>query len=102
MDLNFFRDPMMPLGTLWQKKNGYSGLINYIDDLVLSDLPSKINNAYQFLLMLLQEVGLPISSSKLVDPTTSAVCLGIRIDTVSRTISIPVEKMRLIAKICKN
>ena len=73
-------------------KNGYPGLINYIDDLIRSDLLSKINNGYQFLLMLLQELGLPISSSKLVPPTTSAVCLGIRIDTVSRTISIPIEK----------
>ena len=55
-------------------KNGYPRLINYIDDLILSDLPSKINNAYQFLLMLLQELGLPISSSKLVAPSASAVC----------------------------
>ena len=83
-------------------KNGYPGLTNYIDDLILSDLPSKIKNGYHFLLSLLQDLGLPISTSKLVPPTTSVVCLGIAIDTVSGTISIPVEKMQSIAKMCKN
>ena len=79
-------------------QNGYPGLINYIDDLILSDLPSKKTNAYQFLISLLQELGLSISASKLVAPTTSAVCLGIQIDTISCTISIPPEKIEYIAK----
>ena len=81
VDPDSSRDPVLLLGISWQK-NGYPGLINYIDNLILSDLPSKITNVYQFLLL-----GLPISSSKLLAPTTCVICLGINMDTIPRTIS---------------
>ena len=49
---------------------------------------------------MLQELGLKISREKLVAPSTSAVCLGILINTLDRTI-FP-EKLSEIKYICKN
>ena len=59
----------------------HNGLMPYIDDLLFAGLPSKIHQSYQFLLDLLKDLGLQISEAKLVPPSTSVVCLGIRIDT---------------------
>ena len=46
----------------------------------------------------LERLGLTISEKKLVPPTTQAVCLGILIDTVNGTVSIPEEKLRQIKR----
>ena len=51
---------------------------------------------------LLQDLGLAISQEKLIAPTTSAICLGILVDTKTRTISIPVDKLLHIKQLCKN
>ena len=76
-------------------------LCNYIDDLIYTGLPHEIQSSYTTLIALLQELGLEISQSKLVPPTTNAVCLGIEIDTVERTLQIPVEKLSEIHSICQ-
>ena len=55
---------------------GYPNLYNYIDDLVYTGLPGEIHQSYNTLLALLQDLGLEISSSKLIEPTHIAVCLG--------------------------
>ena len=67
-------------------------LYNYIDDLVYTGLPEHIYDSYNTLTGLLQELGLEISQSKLVAPTTCAVCLGVEINMVTRTLRIPQEK----------
>ena len=41
--------------------HGYRRLSNYIDHLIYTGLPSDIHNSYQFLVNLLQELGLDIS-----------------------------------------
>ena len=46
--------------------HGYIGLFNYIDDLIYIGLSSEIQSSYQFLLKLLQELGLDISCKTLV------------------------------------
>ena len=84
------------------RQHGFPGLWNYIDDLIYIGLPSNIYNSYQFLLNLLQDLGLAISPEKLVAPTTSAICLGILVDTKARTISIPAEKFLEIKTLCSN
>ena len=43
-------------------QHGHPHLHNYIDDLLYCGLPSKIYSAYEFLLQLLQELGLDISA----------------------------------------
>ena len=42
------------------------------------------------------QLGLTISESKLVEPTTKAVCLGILVDTVQGTVAIPPEKLEVV------
>ena len=49
---------------------------------------------------MLQELGFEISQSKLVSPTNFAICLGIEIDTVNRTLKIPHAKLQEIQQIC--
>ena len=83
------------------KKFGFPNLLNYIDDLVYIGLPSEIGASYQCLLDLLQQLGLEISRKKLVAPCTAAICLGILVDSVNRTISIPDKILREIVEICQ-
>ena len=80
--------------------HGHKGLFNYVDDLIYTGLPSEIHNLYQFLLNLLQQLGLDISFNKLVSPATSVICLGILVDSVNRTISIPDQKLQEIKNTC--
>ena len=81
--------------------HGHTGLFNYIDDLIYTGFSSEIQNSYEFLLNLLQELGLDISHKKLVAPATAVTYLGILVDSVNKTISIPQEKMQEIIKTCK-
>ena len=54
-------------------KNGHNALMNYIDDLIYCGLPSNIGHSYQFLLNLLQDLGLDISTKKLCPPATNVI-----------------------------
>ena len=58
-------------------KNGHNAIMNYIDDLIYCGLPSTVNQSYQFLLNLLQDLGLNISHKKLCPPDTEVIYLGI-------------------------
>ena len=76
-------------------QHGFDYLHNYIDDLIYTGLPSEITRSYDFLTKLLSDLDLHISKKKLVPPSTSIMCLGIQIDTVKRTISIPSGKLQI-------
>ena len=71
-------------------------IINYVDDFVGVGTPSVVSASYDCLLDLLHPLGLDISKKKLCPPSTKAVCLGVEIDTVTRTISVPQEKLQRI------
>ena len=77
-------------------------IINYIDDLIGFGLPSTVYNSFNYLCHLLQELGLTISDKKLVSPSTLVTCLGVQIDTVHGTISVPPEKLQKIVQMCLN
>ena len=66
---------------------------NYIDDFLCVSTPAKIQASYVRLQELLAELGLTVSAKKLVPPSTQVVCLGILVDTVHQSISIPSEKL---------
>ena len=83
------------------KKHNHNALLNYIDDLIYIGLPSKIYQSYHFLLSLLKDLGLEVSDSKLVPPSTCVTCLGIQVDTINKTLSIPQEKLQEIKQMCK-
>ena len=81
-------------------QKGFPNLFNYIDDLIYTGLPSEIHSSFTFLKQLLAELGLDISPKKLVPPSTSVVCLGILVDSINKTVSIPADKLQKITKLC--
>ena len=81
-------------------QHGYPLLFNYIDDLNYTGLPSQMDAAFNFLKNLLVELGLDISPKKLVPPSTLVTCLGILIDSINKTISIPPEKLAEVTQLC--
>ena len=85
---------------IMKEKFYYPNLYNYIDDLIYTGLPGDIQQSYERLKAILAELGLEISSSKLVSPTTVAICLGIGINMFDRTLRISEEKMTEILDIC--
>ena len=78
------------------KQHGHNALMNYIDDVYSATL-IYIN---QFLLSLLQDLGLQVSQSKLIPPHTEVTCIGMVVNTITRTISIPTEKLQEIQDMC--
>ena len=84
------------------KNHGFHTIFNYIDDLIYLGSPHEIHQSFTFLQHLLQDLGLEVTPSKLVAPATRVVCLGILVDTVAQTISIPKEKLHQIKDICSS
>ena len=74
------------------RQRGYD-IINYVDDFIGLGVPSVMRASFDVLCVLLHHLGLDVSQKKLVASTTKAVCLGVKIDTIRRTISIPQEKL---------
>ena len=74
------------------RQKGFT-IIDYIDDYVGMGVPSVASASYATLTDLMARLGLSISQNKLVPPSTQVTCLGVLIDTVHGTISIPPEKV---------
>ena len=73
-------------------------VINYIDDFIRFSTPNVASQSFACLTQLLECLGLTISQKKLIPPTTSAICLGMLIDTKKGSISIPDEKLSQIRR----
>ena len=82
------------------KNHGFHTIFNYIDDLIYVGLPHEIYQSFTFLQHLLQDLGLEVSPSKLVAP--QVLYLGILVDMVAQTISIPKDKLHQIKDICSS
>ena len=74
-------------------------IINYVNDFVGVATPDVARRSFDALRAVLDEFGLDISPSKLVYPDTSAVCLGVNINTADATIAIPDDKLRQIVDV---
>ena len=72
-------------------------VIDYIDDYVGMGVTDVAHASFNALFQLMGDLGLTISESKLVPPSTQVVCLGILINTENGTVSIPPEKLRQIS-----
>ena len=101
LDLSWPRGESVNAGV---EKNGYMGydfqlMFPTIDDLTQELV--KIGKGAHVLLDIMTQQGLTVSDKKLVEPTTSAVCLGILIDTVQGTVAIPPEKLEVIRQMIK-
>ena len=77
------------------RQKGFN-VIYYMDNFVGVTTPNVACHSYDALHQLMRQLSLEVSTKTLVSPSTSAVCSGIRIDTVDITISIPYEKMQQI------
>ena len=71
---------------------GYSGT-SYLDDLIGVSPAHKGSEAYDSLGRLLLDLGLIENISKACPPSTKQLVLGVLIDTVNGTISVPDDKM---------
>ena len=76
-------------------------VINYIDDILRVDLPSRIDTSFDALRQLLCDLGFQISKKKLEPPSTCLNCSGILINTETFTMSIPPVKLKEISDICQ-
>ena len=77
-------------------------LMSYVDDLLLAELPSKSMHSYTTLLKLLENLNIPVSQAKLCPPSTTVTCLGILVDSLKGTVSVPSEKLEEIIQKCKH
>ena len=68
-------------------------IIDDIDDYVGVGILSVAMASYAAFIELMNDLGLTISQKKLVSPSTQVTCLGVLIDTVNGTVSIPPDKL---------
>ena len=71
-------------------------VLNYVDDFLGVGASGVAHRSFDALQELMPQLGLDKSVKKLTPPSTVAVCLGIEINTVEATVSIPVEKLQKI------
>ena len=69
-------------------------VINYIDDFLGFGMPSVACALFDTLRDVMHQLGLTINDKKLVYPATQAVYLGVMVDTIEGTVSIPQEKLQ--------
>lgn len=78
-------------------RKGYDLIIVYLDDfLIISESKEVCAEALNILIQLLQKLGFMIHWGKVVDPTTCITFLGIDLNSVSMTLSLPEEKLLLL------
>ena len=75
-------------------------IVNYVDDLLGLENEGHSRQSYEFLMDFLDRAGFPISLSKLAPPSTTCICLGVVIDTVKETVTIPPDKLHQILNKC--
>ena len=78
------------------RRRGTRYVWHYIDDFIVAGPPSSVEcaRALDMALSTCHELGVPISAHKVEGPATDITVLGIRINTVSQTLSLPDDKLR--------
>lgn len=77
----------------YMKTQGFE-LVSYLDDFLIVDADElHCKQGYDLLLEVLQKLGFKINFKKAEPPVQKIVFLGIEIDSVHRTLSLPVNKM---------
>ena len=113
---NYFFDTCLPFGyrhgsgifsrlsdaVRFMMKNMGHDVVNYIDDVIGFGTASTATPSYKALYQLLQDLGFDISTKKLVQPSTKAICLGVEINTENFTVSVPLQKLENISRMCES
>ena len=68
-------------------------LLNYVDDFVGAESEDRAWEAYRFLTLLLQNLGVEASEEKRVEPTTRLEFLGITFDSNTMTMEVSTDKL---------
>ena len=85
------------------RRMGYGDLVVYLDDwIVISPTEAGCREAMMALLALLRSLGFSISYRKVEPPTKRIVFLGILIDSVKRSLSLPEDKVRQLHQLIDN
>ena len=82
---------------IFKTKFGYFA-INYLDDLGGAETPEKAEAAFNKLREILVKMGLQEACDKTVPPCTVMVFLGIQVNTIDMTLTIPKDKWQEISK----
>ena len=78
-------------------RKGYDLTIVYLDDFLIVSKSKKVcAEALNVLIQLLRKLGFMIHWGKVVDPTTRITFLGIELNSISMTLSLPEEKLLLL------
>jgi hypothetical protein len=77
-------------------------IIGYLDDfLCLEDSRERCQESFEYLQVLLVSLGFTINPKKIEGPTTTITFLGVTIDCVARTLSLPPDKLCEMQILCK-
>jgi hypothetical protein len=76
-------------------------VINYIDDFIAIVPASRAFEMFELTKTILSDIGLVMSDTKTVKPAYNCNCLGIIVDTLNFTLSIPHDKLKTTISICK-
>ena len=76
-------------------------VLNYVDDFIGLGTPDVARRSCDALCDVMNELGLDISQRKFVPPGTVVVCLGVEINTIEATVSIPREKLTQVVTLVK-
>ena len=75
-------------------RRGYKSVFVYLDDfIIVTDTEKRCWEAYQCLLGVLMRLGFTVNWNKVVEPSQNIIFLGVSIDSLSRKISIPQDKL---------
>ena len=74
---------------------GVTYMLHYLDDFLLfgSPNPSECSDCLTILLSVFNDLGVPIAEHKTIDPSSTVVFLGIKIDSNNMTLHLPDEKL---------
>lgn len=78
--------------TYMHAQNGYSA-VNYLDDFGGVSSPDQADTAFTSLQQLLTDLGLQEATEKTVAPTTNMTFIGLQLDTITMTVSVPHDKI---------
>ena len=88
-----FQDFSNAVAHIVKKKSGKS-LVNYLDDYLFAALLAMIcNNHIQLFLDICETINFPVSLGKTFWADTRIIFLGMLIDTVAQTVSVPISKI---------
>ena len=74
---------------------------NYIDDIICIHRCQKADAEFKTLYSLFEFLGIPIKPKKVVPPSRSLICMGIKVDLDIKQLSMPQEKILQILDMCR-